>query len=156
MMHASMIKPMSKTGQDKLVKDCDTLEDTIKPIHDLVNLWDSRITDQKTRELQAFKALIVAKTEDIPEMSQSGPLKTSVVLHLLFSRAPPEMKLPHESVNWSISRYSTWLEDHPGEQERLQLVQGALESYVASTRARNEKSYAFPYNLMLGILQSSQ
>ena len=30
---------------------------------------------------------------------------------------------PHASLGWSLSRYSAWLEDHPGERERLQLIQ---------------------------------
>merc|ERR1712018_540767 len=105
-----MIKPMSKCGQDKLINDCDILEETVRPVHELVNLWDLRITETKMNELQAFKGLVQSKTEDIPELIKHGLVKTSVVLHLLFSRAPPEMKLPHESVNWSISRYSTWFE----------------------------------------------
>ena len=156
-MHSSMIKPLSKIGQDKLIKDCDTLEEVIKPISDLITLWDASICESKVQELREFRTLLRSKTEDFPALLQSGmTIRKSVILHMLFSRAPAELKLPHESVNWSISRYSTWLEDHTGEPDRLQLVQGALESYVASTRARNEKSYAYPYNIMLGILQSAK
>eukprot|EP00093_Oithona_nana_P003058 03058.XXX_121803_124157_1 [CDS] Oithona nana genome sequencing. len=156
-MHSSMIKPLSKMGQDKLIKDCDTLEEVIKPISDLITLWDASILESKVQELREFRTLLRSKTEDFPALLQSGmTIRKSVILHMLFSRAPPELKLPHQSVNWSISRYSTWLEDHTGEPDRLQLVQGALESYVASTRARNEKSYAYPYNIMLGILQSAK
>ena len=156
-MHSSMIKPLSKIGQDKLIKDCDTLEEVIKPISDLITLWDASICESKVHELREFRTLLRSKTEDFPALLQSGmTIRKSVILHMLFSRAPAELKLPHESVNWSISRYSTWLEDHTGEPDRLQLVQGALESYVASTRARNEKSYAYPYNIMLGILQSAK
>ena len=156
-MHSSMIKPLSKIGQDKLIKDCDTLEEVIKPISDLITLWDASVCESKVQELREFRTLLRSKTEDFPALLQSGmTIRKSVILHMLFSRAPAELKLPHESVNWSISRYSTWLEDHTGEPDRLQLVQGALESYVASTRARNEKSYAYPYNIMLGILQSAK
>ena len=156
-MHSSMIKPLSKIGQDKLIKDCDTLEEVIKPISDLITLWDASVCESKVHELREFRTLLRSKTEDFPALLQSGmTMRKSVILHMLFSRAPAELKLPHESVNWSISRYSTWLEDHTGEPDRLQLVQGALESYVASTRARNEKSYAYPYNIMLGILQSAK
>ena len=156
-MHSSMIKPLSKIGQDKLIKDCDTLEEVIKPISDLITLWDASVCESKVHELREFRTLLRSKTEDFPALLQSGmTIRKSVILHMLFSRAPAELKLPHESVNWSISRYSTWLEDHTGEPDRLQLVQGALESYVASTRARNEKSYAYPYNIMLGILQSAK
>jgi hypothetical protein len=56
---------------------------------------------------------------------------------------------------WGISRYITWLVDHPHESDRLQLIQGALEHYVASTRARREKSYAFPYPILLELLQTA-
>jgi len=58
-------------------------------------------------------------------------------------------------IGWNISRYIAWLEDHPSESDRLQLIQGALEHYVASTRARREKSYAFPYPIMLELLQTA-
>ena len=56
----------------------------------------------------------------------------------------------------NVTAGTTWLDEHPDEKDRLQLIQGALESYVASTRARNEKSYAFPYNIMLNILQNAR
>ena len=81
-------------------------------------------------------------------------LPYSTALHFLFSKAPEEFNSPHDSAGWSLTRYSQWLDDHPGEGARLQLLQGTLESYVAGTRARGEKSYAYPYNIMLQMLET--
>ena len=50
-------------------------------------------------------------------------LRPSTVVHFMFGKAPPELKSPNESAGWSVSRYTQWLEDHPKESDRLQLIQ---------------------------------
>ena len=83
---------------------------------------------------------------------------------------------PHASLGWSLSRYSNWLEDHPGERERLQLIQvrppldtcqastchecppvlhmqGSLEAYVAAARARQDKTFVAEYPVLRDMLQ---
>ncbi len=59
-----------------------------------------------------------------------------------------------EYIHLIYRRYSQWLEDHPSERDRLQLIQGTLESYVAACRARQDKAYAFPYSIMLELLEN--
>jgi hypothetical protein len=156
-LHASLIRPLTEGGQLRLAHDCDQIETALEPLLNTVSTWDRSAMDKSMQELAAFKILVTTKTEDIPELAsiKERTLKHSTVLHVLFARASVEMKSPHESVGWSISRYSAWLEDHTNEADRLQLIQGALESYVASTRARKEKSFVYPYNLMLNMLQSA-
>ncbi len=70
---------------------------------------------------------------------------------------PPTENLVRENRLHTIRiyrRYSQWLEDHPSERDRLQLIQGTLESYVAACRARQDKAYAFPYSIMLELLEN--
>ena len=156
--YSSIVRPVSLNGQLKLSQDCDHLEKALEPILNTINTWNEIALENKLKDLATFKTLLTMKTEDIPlsEIVKDKELNPSIVLHVLFSRAPPEIKAPHESAGWSISRYSAWLEDHKNESDRLQLIQGALESYVAATKAKKEKSFAFPYNLMLNVLQSVQ
>ena len=157
-IQASLIRPLSKAGQQKILQDCDNLEPAVEPIMNLVASWNGSAVDLKLKELSVFKGLVGLKAEDFPnsEALKGKLIKSSTALHMLFSQAPSEMKLPHESAGWSLSRYSTWLDEHQDEHSRLQFIQGALESYVASTRARNEKSYAYPYNIMLKVLQEAK
>ena len=146
-IQASLIRPISEQGVKKLIFDIDNLEPALGPLM-LVSI--------DTKELSSFRILLETPSEEFPMKIQDLRFKSSIALQMLFARAPPEMKHPHDSVGWSISRYSTWLNSHIDEQDRLQFIQGALESYVASTRARKEKSYAFPYNIMLNILQEAR
>ena len=137
------------------------MELVVEPLVELVqrgNKTDSiEIFEKALMEVTAFKTLLFTKPECILEMTEiaNGTLNYSIALHYLFGKAPSELKSPHESAGWSISRYSNWLEDHPEENERLQLIQGALESYAAGTKMRREKSYVAPYPTMVQILQAA-
>jgi len=94
--------------------------------------------------------------EDIvnnPSLGESLPF--SVVLHYLFSRAPIELKYPHEVAGWSLSFYSQWLDEHESEEEKLALIRGTLEAYAQSVRSRGEKEFASIYPIMLRILQAA-
>ena len=77
--------------------------------------------------LRSFRSLLFLRAEDVPAspLLSSGALPYSTALHFLFSKAPAELKSPHDSAGWSRSRYSAWLEDHLAEGERLQLIQGS-------------------------------
>lgn len=150
-LHASLVRPLGKAGQMTLASDCAQLELALEP---LVGKASSDMLGKSYGTLRAFRSLLFMQAEDVPESPLLGnALPFSTALHFLFTKSPPELKSPHDSAGWSLSRYSAWLEDHPGELERLQLLQGTLESYVAGTRARQEKSYAHPYPIMLKILE---
>ena len=75
--------------------------------------------------LRSFRSLLFLRAEDVPAspLLSSGALPFSTALHFLFSKAPAELKSPHDSAGWSRSRYSAWLEEHSAEGERLQLIQ---------------------------------
>jgi hypothetical protein len=153
-LHSSIVRPLSTSGRSRLASDCTNLESALEPIFAIGQL---KSDSPALARLRSFKTLLTvdAKSYSCCPVVTEGQLPHSVCLHLLFSFGPPELKSPHESAGWTISRYMSWLEDHPSESDRLQLMQGALEQYVASTRARREKSYAFPYPIMLELLQSA-
>lgn len=73
--------------------------------------------------LRAFKPVLFQEAETISKLPIIGDLMPySVALQFLISSfAPPELKLPHENMGWSLSRYTTWLDDHPKEIDRIHL-----------------------------------
>jgi hypothetical protein len=79
-------------------------------------------------------------------------LPYSTALHLLISRCPAALPSPHASLGWSLARYSAWLEDHTEERQRLLLIQGALEAYVAAARARQDKAFVAEYPALRDLL----
>ena len=137
------------------------MESVIEPLVDLVQKGKQvELLDDIEKSLKsviAFKSLIFTKPECVIDMDEisNGSLKFSIALHFLFNKAPSELKSPNESAGWSISRYSAWLEEHTKENDRLQLIKGALESYAATTRLRREKSYVAPYPIMVKLLQAA-
>ncbi|CAB4055811.1 COG5 [Lepeophtheirus salmonis] len=130
-LHASLVRPLPKEAQHALTSDCAQLELTLEPLSPKI-----KSSGLSYDRLRAFRALLYIQPED---MVNSLPQIGSEVL------PASTIGVLHDTLNG--------LEDHPSEKDRLQLIQGALESYVASTRQRNDKSYAYPYPVMLNILQ---
>jgi hypothetical protein len=58
-----------------------------------------------------------------------------------------------QSANWSVSRFSQWLDSHPLERERLDLMGGALQRYQHTVRQRGETSFHAVYPIMLTLLE---
>ncbi|XP_059094020.1 conserved oligomeric Golgi complex subunit 5-like [Tigriopus californicus] len=148
---ASLIRPLGTEGQMRLASDCAQLEMALEPLSGQLN---ASLLGKSYETLRSFRSMLFFNPEDIlssPVLGKSLPF--SIALHFLYAKAPKELQSPHESTGWSLSRYSSWLSDHPNELDRLQLIQGSLESYVAGTRQRGEKSYAHPYPIMLQVLE---
>ncbi len=155
-LHASLIRPLGKAGQMRLASDCAQLELALEPILELQHKagGTSNAVAQSTATLRAFREVLFMLPEDVVESAMLGrALPHSIALHFLYAKADAALKSPHDSMGWSISRYVQWLDDHPRELERLQFLQGTLESYVQSLRARQEKSYDYPYTIMLKLLE---
>jgi len=149
--HASLLRPIGEGGKLKLAADMAQIEVAVGPLcHKVSDLGKSY------KLLRSFRPLLFQTSEDIlhnPSLGESLP--HSVVLHYLFSRAPNELKYPHEVAGWSLSFYSQWLDEHTSEEERLALIRGTLEAYVQSVRSRGEKEFAAIYPIMLRILQAA-
>lgn len=149
--HASLLRPIGEGGKLKLAADMAQIEFAVGPLcHKVSDLGRSY------KLLRSFRPLLFQTPEDIvnnPSLGESLPF--SVVLHYLFSRAPIELKYPHEVAGWSLSFYCQWLDEHESEEEKLALIRGTLEAYAQSVRSRGEKEFASIYPIMLRILQAA-
>ncbi|KAI7792095.1 conserved oligomeric Golgi complex subunit 5 [Triplophysa rosa] len=149
--HASLLRPLGEGGKMRLAADFAQMELAMAPLC-------RRVSDlgKAYRLLRSFRPLLFQTNEHIASSQTLGDLiPYSTILHFLFSRAPAELKSPHQRAEWSISRYSQWWDDHPSEKDRLTLIRGALEAYVQSVRARQGKEFAPVYPIMLQLLQKA-
>ena len=158
-LQGSLVRPLGTAGAMRLASDCAQLEFALSTIlgpsgqsslgpTGLIALGSSY------RLLRAFRSLLFLTPADMASFPGLGStLPHSTALHLLISRCPEVVASPADSLGWSLARYTTWLEDHSQEKERLLMVQGALEAYVKSARERQDKSFVPQYPVMIDILQ---
>ncbi|XP_076023606.1 conserved oligomeric Golgi complex subunit 5 [Genypterus blacodes] len=149
--HASLLRPLGEGGKMRLAADFAQMEMAVGPLC-------RRVSDlgKPYRMLRSFRPLLFQTSELIASSPVVGSLiPYSTLLHFFFTRAPSELKSPHQRAEWSIARYSQWLDDHPSERDRLSLIRGALEAYVQLVRARQRKEFAPIYPIMLQLLQKA-
>ncbi|KAM6986870.1 conserved oligomeric Golgi complex subunit 5 [Aplochiton taeniatus] len=149
--HASLLRPLGEGGKMRLAADFAQMELAVGPLCRRVSELG-----KPYRLLRSFRPLLFQTSELIATSSAVGDLiPYSTMLHFLFTRAPPELKSPHQRAEWSVARYSQWLDDHPSEKDRLTLIRGALEAYVQSVRSRQGKEFAPVYPIMIQLLQKA-
>uniref|UniRef100_A0A8C2ZY46 Conserved oligomeric Golgi complex subunit 5 n=1 Tax=Cyclopterus lumpus TaxID=8103 RepID=A0A8C2ZY46_CYCLU len=122
--HTSLLRPLGEGGKMRLAADFAQMELAVAPLC-------RRVSDlgKPYRMLRSFR------------------LRTVYDYIYLLNMCSPQR------AEWSIARYSQWLDDHPSERDRLTLIRGALEAYVQSVRARQGKEFAPIYPIMLQLLQ---
>jgi len=158
-LHSSLVRPLGAGGAMRLASDCAQLEFALSTIlgptgQTAVGPTGLTALGPAYRLLRAFRSLLFLTPADMASYQGLGSVVPhSVVLHLLFSRSPASLPSPHTTAGWGVARYSQWLEDHTNERDRLQLIQGSLEAYVAHARARQDKSYVPQYPVLLDVLQ---
>ncbi|XP_064278091.1 conserved oligomeric Golgi complex subunit 5 isoform X1 [Passer domesticus] len=149
--NASLIRPLGEGGKMRLAADFAQMELAVAPLC-------RRVSDlgKSYRQLRSFRPLLFQTSEHIANSPALGEvIPFSTILQFLFTRAPPELKSPFQRAEWSIARYSQWLDDHPSEKDRLALIRGALEAYVQSVRTREGKEFAPVYPIMVQLLQKA-
>ncbi|XP_040268774.1 conserved oligomeric Golgi complex subunit 5 isoform X2 [Bufo bufo] len=149
--NASLLRPLGEGGKMRLAADFAQMELAVAPLC-------RRVADlgRSYRLLRSFRPLLFQTSEHIANSASVGEIiPYSVILQFLFTRAPPELKSPYQRAEWSIARYSQWLDDHPAEKDRLALIRGALEAYVQSVKAREGKEFAPVYPVMIQLLQKA-
>ncbi|XP_062494267.1 conserved oligomeric Golgi complex subunit 5 isoform X2 [Pezoporus occidentalis] len=149
--NASLIRPLGEGGKMRLAADFAQMELAVAPLC-------RRVSDlgKSYRQLRSFRPLLFQTSEHIASSPALGEvIPFSVILQFLFTRAPAELKSPFQRAEWSIARYSQWLDDHPSEKDRLALIRGALEAYVQSVRMREGKEFAPVYPIMVQLLQKA-
>ena len=167
--HASILRPMTDSTRKRLVNDSEKLENIIQTI------LCPKLTDLGImfKQLKAFRHLLVISSPfdaaseqpsslgpDLVDEAHYGSvinesLPYSILLHYLFSYAPSDFKSPHQSLDWSITKYSDWLDKHSNEKDRILVVKTCLEAYVNLVRQRNEKKFTTIYPLMCRLLEKS-
>lgn len=109
MRHTTLIRPLDNKGKLRLAADYAQLEMALGPF--CQKLGD---LGKPYRALRAFKTLLFQDEESISKSAAIGELiPYHIILQFIISgHGPVEMKLPHEYKNWSISRYTTWMDEH--------------------------------------------
>lgn len=149
--HVSLVRPLSEGGKRRLAADFAQMELCLRPLCSQLNSLGHHY-----RMLRAFKPLLFQTSEHVINSPALGnALPYSTVLHFLFSKAPSEFRSPHQTVGWSRANYSTWLDNHPSELDRLEFIHGAVESYVGHVRQKQSKKFAPVYPVMVELLQTA-
>uniref|UniRef100_A0A8C5R7Q9 Conserved oligomeric Golgi complex subunit 5 n=1 Tax=Leptobrachium leishanense TaxID=445787 RepID=A0A8C5R7Q9_9ANUR len=149
--NASLLRPLGEGGKMRLAADFAQMELAVAPLC-------RRVADlgKSYRLLRSFRPLLFQTSEHIANSSSIGDIiPYSAILQFLFTRAPPELKSPYQRAEWSVARYSQWLDDHPSEKDRLILIRGAIEAYTQSVKAREGKEFAPVYPIMVQLLQKA-
>ena len=146
-----MVRPISPAGRMKLTSEYTHIEEALLPLC-------SRLIDlgEAYRQLRAFKAFFgneidleeIAKHEAIGES-----IPTSLVIQMLISMAPEELKSPYKVVNWSHSQYSQWLDEHDSEKERLAQLKGTMENYVKSVQKSGGTEFVPQFTPIMSLLK---
>ncbi|KAM6437523.1 conserved oligomeric Golgi complex subunit 5 [Liasis olivaceus] len=147
--NASLLRPLGEGGKMRLAADFAQMELAVAPLC-------RRVSDlgKSYRLLRSFRPMLFQTSELISNSPAVGDIiPFSTIIQFLFTRAPPELKSPFQRADWTIARYSRWLDDHPAEKDRLVLIRGALEAYVQSVRSREGKEFAPVYPVMVQLLQ---
>merc|ERR1719268_187415 len=158
-LQGSLVRPLGSGGAMRLASDCAQLEFALSSIlgpsgQSAVGPTGLTALGGSYRLLRAYRSLLFLTPSDMatfPGLGSTVPY--SIALHLLISRCPDILPSPAASLGWSLPRYTAWLEDHQGEKERLMLVQGALEAYVQSARARQDKTFVPEYPVLKQLLE---
>lgn len=147
--HTSLVRPLGDGGRMKLAADFAQMELAVAPLcRQLAELGHSYKT------LRALRPLLFMTPEHTANCAAVGEvIPHSLVLLSLFSRGPTELPSPHQSANWSISRFSQWLDCHPSEQERLELISGALQRYQQTVRQKGDTKFHDVYPIMVNLLE---
>ena len=155
----SLVRPLGSGGAMRLASDCAQLEFALSSIlgpsgHSAIGPTGLTALGTSYRLLRAFRSLLFLTPGDMstfPGLGTTVPYSTAT--QLLISRCPPVLPSPASSLGWSLARYTSWLEDHPDERERLSVIQGAVEAYEASAKARQDKCFIPQYPVLIELLR---
>ncbi|KAJ4450139.1 hypothetical protein ANN_01546 [Periplaneta americana] len=147
--HSCLVRPLGEGGRARLAADFSQMEVAVAPL--------CRQTSELSRQfrmLRSLRPLLFLSSEEVAESPALGDvIPYSLVLLSMFSRGPNELLSPHQSANWSVSRFSQWLDSHPSERERLELMGGALQRYQQVVRQRGGTSFHAVYPIMITLLE---
>ncbi|ERL92500.1 conserved oligomeric Golgi complex subunit 5 [Dendroctonus ponderosae] len=149
--HSSILRPISQGGRQRLQSDYQHLEDALKVICPHL-----AALGRPYRQLKSMASLIAQTPEEIVAGQASGSsVPHSTILLMLFSFAGQDLASPHQNTGWSLPKLSAWLDEHPSESDRLDLVAGALQKYESLIALTNSTSYDPVYPIMSRFLEGT-
>lgn len=171
--HTTLLRPLSENGRLRLASDFSQLELALVPLCDvaLVDKSKKASTPPSDRELARVidglhscknRLLFADGGEDkvdelrsiVFSLVDSDAVACSIVSQFLISaHGPKALKLPHEHLNWSVTRYNHWLDSHPREYERLQLLWDSVQSYKKLIAAQENKNYHHIFPVLHELLE---
>ncbi|XP_062515247.1 conserved oligomeric Golgi complex subunit 5-like [Corticium candelabrum] len=147
--HVTLIRPLGDRGKMRLAADLTEIEVAIMPLC-------QRPTDlgPTYQMLRSLKVLLFSAINDMPSnpVVKGEKLPKSVILHFLFSSAPKSLQSPHQLAGWNIRQYSSWLDEHPLEDDRLAMISATIDSYVRTVRSQGQKEFPVEYLTMVHVL----
>jgi hypothetical protein len=147
--HTTLIRPLGDKGKMRLAADLTEIEVALLPLC-------PRPTElgPSYQMVRSLKVLLFCGVDDLPSNSlmTADKLPRSIVLHYLFSAAPPTLQSPHKLAGWSIRQYSAWLDEHPLEEDRLAMISATVDSYVRAVRSQGQKEFPVQYLTMVKLL----
>ncbi|KAF5273590.1 hypothetical protein FQR65_LT04588 [Abscondita terminalis] len=142
--HTSLVRPLSQGGRLRLQSDYVHVENALKVLFPFLS-----DLGRPYRLLKSMATLIVLPPHEIIQKQISGSsVPHSTVLLMLFSFAGSDLASPHQNAAWSLTKLSSWLDEHPAESDRLDLIAGALQRYENVVRIKNLSSYDPVYPLI--------
>ncbi|XP_045470713.1 conserved oligomeric Golgi complex subunit 5 [Harmonia axyridis] len=145
--HTTLLRPNSpitEGGRQRLKADYIYLESVLRTLCPTLTELG-----KPYRLLKAMTSLITLDpTEIINSYTEGSVVPASTILLLLFSHAGAELASPHQNTEWSLQKLSAWLDEHQSENDRLDLIAGALQRYEALTRQKNSVNYDPMYPVM--------
>ncbi|KAK4878939.1 hypothetical protein RN001_007085 [Aquatica leii] len=135
--HTSLVRPLSPGGRLRIQVDYTHLENSLKILYPYLS-----DLGRPYRLLKSMATLIVLSPQEIVQKQISGSsVPHSTVLLMLFSFAGVDLASPHQNAAWSLTKLSSWLDEHIMESDRLDLIAGALQRYENVVRIKNLSSY---------------
>ncbi|THD22661.1 Conserved oligomeric Golgi complex subunit 5 [Fasciola hepatica] len=165
LIHISLVRPLSEAGRMQLATDCVEFAAALNPLSmPNMELSLSELVPEHYAQLCALKPYLITSTEEIVKVftkpeNTVGPTKLdrcippSLICQHLFSRAPAEIRSPHEAVGWSVVQYVKWLQSGRSEAERMAFLRNGLAVYTREVEMRQQREYAPIYLQLRAFLQ---
>lgn len=150
-IHSALLRPISPSGRIRLRSDYQHLEKALKVL--CPQLSD---LGKPYRLFKSMATLVALTPEEIVKSQESGSVvPSSMILLLLFSFAGSDLASPHQNMGWNVQKLSSWLDEHRSEDERLDLIAGALQRYESLVRQKQSANYDPVYPIMCGFLENA-
>ncbi|KAG5451960.1 Conserved oligomeric Golgi complex subunit [Clonorchis sinensis] len=159
----SLVRPVSEVGRIRLATDCVEFELAVSPLLSFTTEGALvSFAPEACMKLRAFRPVLLAdsdqilraymqqKTEPTLNVAQLPP---SLVCQHLFSRAPDEIRSPHDTAGWSTTRYISWVLARSDESERLTFLRNGLAAYAHEVQIRQQRQYPAMYLVLRDFLQ---